>query len=115
VAYDYIPFIIIVSPTHEHNPLWKLNPQTQEDLQSAVSAVADIIFTEFQLFPNFFTGGNIANAKYGVTGVHAHVHIEPRTAEDPEYNTFPGHRNKRMLSEAELAELKAKWQALLKL
>lgn len=109
--YDYMPFVIIVVPMHQHCPLWELEEGARKDLDDTVSKVAKIMVRSFDdLFPNFFTGGNINNSKYGLRGVHAHVHIEARKKGDPDYNTFPGHKNKHMLTDEELTDLKDIWK-----
>lgn len=113
MVYDHIAPVIIVVP-NEHAPLWKLSEVSVLNMHKATAAVADVFIAQNQ-FPNFFTGGNINNAKYGLAGVHAHVHIEPRVKEDPAYNTFPAHQNKKMLSPEELNHYKQLWKTYLKL
>lgn len=111
MVYDYIEPVIIVVPI-EHAPLWQLSSQALLDMHKTVSQVSAVFVSQGK-FPNFFTGGNINNAKYGLPGVHAHVHVEPRETEDPAYNTFPAHVNKRFLSGEEIEAYKAKWKVLL--
>ena len=94
MVYDHISPVIIVVPL-EHSPIWRLSPEAVLDMHKATNAVSEVFLNKGQ-FPNFFTGGNINNAKYGIDGVHAHVHIEPRVKEDPQYNTFPQHNNKKL-------------------
>jgi diadenosine tetraphosphate (Ap4A) HIT family hydrolase len=50
-----------------------------------------------------FIGGNVAYSRFGYCGVHAHVHVEPREQEDPAWQTFSAHQNRRNLTEAEIA------------
>lgn len=114
MVYDHMPIVIIVTPL-EHNPYWKLSPEAASNLHKTASTVASIFYDKFDLFPNFFTGGNINNAKYGLPGVHAHIHIEARSRSDPDYNTFPTHKNKRMLTKDEIESFKAEWRTYLNL
>jgi diadenosine tetraphosphate (Ap4A) HIT family hydrolase len=111
MVYAYIVPVIIVVP-FEHRPVWKLSPESNNNMHKVVGLVSDV-FTNKGLFVNFFTGGNINNAKYGLDGVHAHVHIEPRSIEDPAYNTFPAHLEKRMLTKAEIRDYVHEWRKLL--
>lgn len=113
MVYDYIEPIIIIVPMREHAPIWELSPEAIIELNKTTSLVAKIFIDKFDMFPNFFTGGNINNAKYGLQGVHAHIHIEPRVKGDPDYNTFPGHKNKRFLSEEEINRYKQQWKSLI--
>ncbi len=113
MVYDHMAPIIIIVPL-EHKPIWELNTASIMNLHLAMKDVCNILIQRGQ-FPNLFTGGNINNAKYGLQGVHAHIHIEPRVKEDPAYNTFPQHTNKRMLSNDEIDVLKQEWKLLLKL
>ncbi len=113
MVYDYISPVIIVVPL-EHQPIWQLSEKTALNLNKAVRQVAEVFIRQGK-FPNFFTGGNINNAKYGLSGVHAHVHIEPREMGDPSYPTFPAHANKRMLTKSELDAVKQEWKILLNL
>jgi diadenosine tetraphosphate (Ap4A) HIT family hydrolase len=107
-----MPFVIIVvSP--EHKPIWQLSSDISDKMTKSVNTVSTVIHNKYNLFPNYFTGGNIANGKYGLLGVHAHVHIEPRNINDPEYNTFPGHRNKKFHTDEELSALKLQWKLYL--
>jgi diadenosine tetraphosphate (Ap4A) HIT family hydrolase len=112
-VYDYISPTIIVSPLYEHKPYWELSSSAVLDMHAASSAVAQVFLKKLGLFPNFFVGGNINNAKYGLQGVHAHVHIEPRTRDDPNYMTVPAHQNRRNLSDEEIEKLKAQWKQYL--
>jgi diadenosine tetraphosphate (Ap4A) HIT family hydrolase len=113
MIYDHIAPVIIIVP-NEHAPMWKLSEASVLNMHRAVAAVSDVFIAQDQ-FPNFFTGGNINNAKYGLPGVHAHVHIEPRVKDDPAYNTFPAHLNKKMLLEEELNHYKQLWKKYLNL
>ena len=111
--YDYMPIVIVVVPMHRHCPIWQLSDKEHNDLNVIVSTIATIMYDELDMFPNFFTGGNINNGKYGLKGVHAHVHIEARIKSDPEYNTFPGHKNKKLLTQSEIDEHIKSWKLYL--
>jgi len=108
VIYSHIAPVIIVAPC-EHAPIWRLSPTAHADLQAVLALVAEA-FVRDGKFPNFFTGGNIANAAWGLDGVHAHVHVEPRVADDPAYGTFPAHAGKRALTAAEIETYKDEWR-----
>ena len=114
MIYDNMPVVIIIVPEKEHKPFWELSEISVLNMHKVVQEVSNVLINRGQ-FPNFFTGGNINYAKYGLKGVHAHIHIEARVKEDPAYNTFPTHLNRKMLNPDEIDTLKKEWKLALSL